>query len=54
MIRKTSVAAALIGAAVMPAADWLGRQIMFPSEVPAGMMATLLGGAYIMWMMRRM
>ena len=48
------VSAALIGAAVMPAADWLGRQIMFPYEVPAGMMATLLGGAYFMWMMRRM
>lgn len=48
------VSAALIGAAVMPAADWLGRQIMFPYEVPAGMMATLLGGAYFMFMMRRM
>ena len=45
---------ALIGAAVMPAADWLGRQIMFPYEVPAGMTATLLGGAYFMFMMRRM
>ena len=48
------VSAALIGAAVMPAADWLGRQIMFPYEVPAGMTATLLGGAYFMFMMRRM
>ncbi len=47
------ISAALIGAAVMPAADWLGRQIMFPYEVPAGMTATLLGGAYFMFMMRR-
>jgi len=51
---KALVSAALIGAAVMPAADWLGRQIMFPYEVPAGMTATLLGGAYFMFMMRRM
>ena len=39
-------AAALIGASVMMMADWLGRQVMFPYEVPAGMMATLIGGAY--------
>ncbi|MDO4879311.1 MAG: Fe(3+)-hydroxamate ABC transporter permease FhuB [Neisseria sp.] len=48
------VSAALIGASVMAAADWLGRQVMFPYEVPAGMMATLIGGAYFMLMMRKM
>ena len=47
-------AAALIGASVMMTADWLGRQIMFPYEVPAGMMATLIGGAYFMMMMRKL
>ncbi|STZ75790.1 Fe(3+)-hydroxamate ABC transporter permease FhuB [Bergeriella denitrificans] len=46
--------AALLGAAVMILADWLGRQLMFPYEVPAGLMATLLGGAYFMLMMRRL
>lgn len=52
--RQQLPAAALIGAAVMMLADWLGRQVMFPYEVPAGLMATLLGGAYFMVMMRRL
>lgn len=47
-------AATLIGASVMMTADWLGRQVMFPYEVPAGMMATLIGGAYFMMMMRKL
>ena len=47
-------AAALIGTSVMMTADWLGRQVMFPYEVPAGMMATLIGGAYFMMMMRKL
>ncbi|UOO80792.1 Fe(3+)-hydroxamate ABC transporter permease FhuB [Uruburuella testudinis] len=46
--------AALIGATVMTLADWLGRQIGFPYEIPAGLMATLLGGGYFLLMMRRM
>ena len=49
-----AAAAALIGASVMMTADWLGRQVMFPYEVPAGMMATLIGGAYFMMMMRKL
>lgn len=51
--RQQLVSAALLGATVMMLADWLGRQIMFPYEVPAGLMATLLGGAYFMRMMRK-
>ena len=39
-------AAALIGASVMMAADWLGRIWLFPYEIPAGLMASLLGGLY--------
>ena len=52
--KQQLAAAALIGASVMMTADWLGRQIMFPYEVPAGMMATLIGGAYFMMMMRKL
>ncbi|SMB81248.1 iron complex transport system permease protein [Pasteurella testudinis DSM 23072] len=47
------LAAALIGATVMIAADWLGRQILFPYEMPAGLVATLLGGSYFLLIMRR-
>ena len=52
--KQQLAAAALIGASVMITADWLGRQVMFPYEVPAGMMATLIGGAYFMMMMRKL
>ena len=45
--------AALIGATLMVAADWLGRQILFPQEIPAGLISALLGGAYFMWSLRR-
>ncbi|WP_386687025.1 Fe(3+)-hydroxamate ABC transporter permease FhuB [Lonepinella sp. MS14437] len=44
----------LLGATVMIVADWLGRQILFPYEIPAGLVATLLGGSYFLVMMRKM
>ncbi|MDD0843573.1 Fe(3+)-hydroxamate ABC transporter permease FhuB [Pseudomonas sp. Gutcm_11s] len=40
--------AALLGALVMVAADWLGRTALFPAQLPAGLLASLLGGAYFM------
>lgn len=46
-------AAALLGALLMILADWLGRQLLFPEEIPAGLMASLVGGAYFMWSLRR-
>lgn len=45
--------AALIGALLMILADWIGRQLMFPQDIPAGLVASLLGGAYFMWGLRR-
>ncbi|MQM39722.1 Iron(3+)-hydroxamate import system permease protein FhuB [wastewater metagenome] len=46
--------AALCGATLMVLADWVGRQLLFPQEVPAGLVASLLGGAYFMWGLRRL
>lgn len=40
--------AALLGALVMVAADWLGRTLLFPAQLPAGLLASLLGGVYFM------
>lgn len=48
------VYAALLGATLMVLADFVGRQIMFPYEIPAGVVATVLGGAYFLWAMRKM
>ncbi|MHB0777067.1 Fe(3+)-hydroxamate ABC transporter permease FhuB [Halomonas sp. WWR20] len=46
--------AVLMGALLMVLSDWLGRQLLFPQEVPAGLVASLLGGAYFMWGLRRL
>lgn len=46
--------AALLGMLLMVLADWLGRQLIFPYEIPAGLVASLLGGAYFMWGLRRL
>jgi ABC-type Fe3+-siderophore transport system permease subunit len=45
--------AALVGALLMGFAEWLGRQIAFPQEMPAGLVATLIGGPYLVALMLR-
>ena len=45
--------AAILGAALMVFADWLGRYIIFPYEIPAGTIAAIIGGAYFLYLMRR-
>lgn len=52
--RAHLLGAALIGALLMVLADWLGRQLLFPQEIPAGLVASLLGGAYFMWGLRKL
>lgn len=41
--------AALIGALLMVFSDWLGRQLLFPAEIPAGLIASLIGGSFFLW-----
>lgn len=41
------VAAALIGGGLLTAADWLGRTVIFPWQIPAGIVSALIGGAYL-------
>lgn len=44
---------ALVGATLLVMADWLGRNVMFPDQVPAGLFATFIGGPYFLWLMYR-
>ncbi len=44
---------AVLGAFIMVAADWLGRNLLFPYQIPAGLLATLVGGPYFMWQVGR-
>jgi ferric hydroxamate transport system permease protein len=37
------------GIVVMVLADWAGRQWLFPDQIPAGLMASLLGGGYFLF-----
>lgn len=39
-------AAAFIGAVLMVMADWIGRTVAFPWQVPAGLVSTVIGGAF--------
>lgn len=48
------IAAALFGALVMVVADWLGRTLLFPRQVPAGLLATLVSGPFLFWRLRRL
>ena len=45
-------AAGLVGAVLMLAADTLGRTVLFPYEIPAGLMASLIGAPYFLFLMR--
>lgn len=47
------VAASLLGAGLMIAVDWLGRVVAFPYQIPAGLLAALVGGPYLVWLLRR-
>ncbi|MBY5924297.1 MULTISPECIES: Fe(3+)-hydroxamate ABC transporter permease FhuB [unclassified Halomonas] len=47
--RDQLLAAACLGASVMVFADWIGRQLLMPYQLPAGMVAAIIGGAYFMW-----
>ncbi len=45
--------ATALGAIIMALADWLGRNILFPYQIPAGLLAAGIGGPYFIWLMRR-
>ncbi len=40
------LSSSLIGAAILVLADWIGRSIAFPWEIPAGLIATFVGGSF--------
>lgn len=45
--------AAVLGALIMLLADWFGRNLIFPYQIPAGLIATFIGGPYFMKLMAR-
>ncbi len=47
------IAAALAGATITTCADFIGRVALFPNQLPVGIVATLIGGPYFLWLMRK-
>ncbi|MBX5041413.1 Fe(3+)-hydroxamate ABC transporter permease FhuB [Rhizobium lentis] len=47
------LAAALIGATLLVIADWAGRMIAFPYQVPAGLISALVGAPMLLFLLRR-
>ena len=43
---------ALVGGCLMIWADALGRTLIFPFQIPAGLLAAVLGGPYLLWLLR--
>ena len=44
---------ALAGALIMIAADWAGRTLFSPIEVPVGVITAVIGGPYLLWILLR-
>jgi iron complex transport system permease protein len=49
----TLVASAAAGGTLLLAADVLARTVIAPQEVPVGVLTALLGGGYLVWLLRR-
>ena len=47
------VMAALLGGGLMAIADWCGRMVAFPGQVPAGLLATFIGAPYFVYLLRK-
>ena len=43
----------LAGAVLMTAADWAGRSVFTPIEIPVGIIAAVVGGPYLLWILLR-
>jgi ABC-type Fe3+-siderophore transport system permease subunit len=47
------VSSAAIGSVLLIIADWLGRNLVFPWQIPAGLVAAVIGAPTFLWLMRR-
>jgi ABC-type Fe3+-siderophore transport system permease subunit len=46
-------AAALFGGLILLITDWLGRNLIFPFQIPAGLLATMIGGPFLLYLIGR-
>ena len=51
--RRVIPTSLLIGAVLVCAADTIGRTVVAPAQVPAGLMIALIGAPYFVWLLKR-
>ncbi len=47
------ILAPILGAGLMILSDWIGRMALYPSQLPAGSVAAVLGGSYFLLLLAR-
>ena len=47
------VMSALTGGMILVLADWLGRMVLFPYQIPAGLLSTFIGAPYFIYLLRK-
>ncbi|MDK9603909.1 Fe(3+)-hydroxamate ABC transporter permease FhuB [Lelliottia wanjuensis] len=47
------VMSALVGGMMLVIADWLGRMVLFPYQIPAGLLSTFIGAPYFIYLLRK-
>ncbi|KEK19013.1 iron-hydroxamate transporter permease [Bacillus manliponensis] len=51
--RKLFFCSILFGATLLCIADFIGRTITYPKEIPSGLVVAVLGAPYFLWLMRK-
>jgi iron complex transport system permease protein len=49
---KLVVLSSLMGGVLLLMADTLARGLISPQELPVGVLTAILGGSYLLWLMR--
>ncbi|MBS1204368.1 MAG: iron transporter [Proteobacteria bacterium] len=47
------VISALVGGILLVFADWCGRMLKFPFQIPAGLLSTFIGAPYFIYLLRK-
>lgn len=52
-VGRQMIVSALAGGLLLALADYLSRVVIFPAQLPAGLLAALVGGVYFLWGLSR-
>ena len=52
-VGRQLIVAGLVGGLLLALADYLSRIVVFPNQLPAGLLAALVGGVYFLWGLSR-